>query len=265
MSPYVSELLTKLRSAEWMADTGIPLFATLLGLAITGLFVYWQLGSDRKLRRADHKRGAARGLGFALKRSGEKLSKLGRNDSPWGSPVWSDGAAIDDAVAEAAIVLPESDLAAIPHLVEAISDAWLACRNEGHKQDPDLAFHAEAVRRMLEPYAAWMLTTGKSLMAWDGFEAVPIRSSTDDVVSSALEGIEHEQRQQRFATTRSIYKMKLDRVSGKSGVVALTKRAGTTLNESLSSTKVHPVPLEQGEPGGGESQESRSAGAAGGA
>jgi len=169
------------------------------------------------LRRADHNREAARPLGYLLKKTGESLEKLNAPELNWHEPRWTDEVPVMEAVAEASIHLRESELSRISDLCESISDIWLACWQRAWDKNPDISKHISSVRKNLGPYARCLGDSGKALLAWEGYDPMPIAESVDPAVAEALGGIPRELRQVRFATARDAY------VAGLGGILLSKK------------------------------------------
>jgi hypothetical protein len=264
VNAYIRDMGTAIADPQWMADTGIPLLVTLGGLGLAYVFVRRQLNSDREffrlqqeadresfrrqqdsdrdlfrlqqesdrqLRRADHKREAAMVLGNALVESIANIKKFSPSDIVWRSPVWVAKAMLDDAIAQAAVLLPKLELSRISNLVEAISDGWQACWSQGSRDNPDMAYHTAAARSVVEPYTHSLTVIGESLLAWDGEGPMPVAPGIEDPVQSALDGVDHQQRNDRYKEVRSAYLAQVDRISGKAGVLSLAKASGIRLHD----------------------------------
>lgn len=151
MCDYWNDVWALVVSAEWMANTGLPLLSTVLGLVIAYWFVRKQLRSDRALRHADHKREAATRLGSALIQTSRRLKATGTDSPWWQAPSWSDSAHISEAIGEARGILPNELLDSLHGVASAIEDMWLACYVSAKAHKPDARFHAIAMQRVLAP------------------------------------------------------------------------------------------------------------------
>lgn len=169
----LSNVFARLATAEWMADTGIPLFATLTGLFIAYLFVRQQFKNDRRLRRADHRLAAARRLGEVLMRVSptgqwELFQSAFERDAFWG-----DHETVVLAVSEASILLPREDLVDISALAETTEALWAVCYRRGMDANTNRRSHAFACGQMFGKYGKAMAAYGESLLGWDGLGKLP--------------------------------------------------------------------------------------------
>ena len=66
MGDYLSGLWHVLAKPDWLANTGVPILATFIGLYVAYGFLKRQLASDERLRRGDQRREIAARLGREL-------------------------------------------------------------------------------------------------------------------------------------------------------------------------------------------------------
>jgi hypothetical protein len=74
-----------------------------------------------------------------------------------------------------------------------------------------MAYHTAAARSVLEPYTHSLTAIGESLLAWDGEGTMPVASGIEDPVQSALDGVDHQERNARYKEVRRAYLAQLDR------------------------------------------------------
>ncbi|WP_133055994.1 MULTISPECIES: hypothetical protein [Mycolicibacter] len=159
-----------LKTAEWFANTGIPLMATLVGLMVAFLFLRQQLRSDRELRRADHRRDAAGELGEVLIKSGTQLAKSQPFDAFWLSAHWPQYEVINDVIRVAAPILPPGSIGSVRALVDLVAEIW-ALAHIGS------VFNSrngrELVQSVLGAHPTTLIVLGERLLAWSGEGPMP--------------------------------------------------------------------------------------------
>ncbi|GAA2168435.1 hypothetical protein GCM10009826_47610 [Humibacillus xanthopallidus] len=171
----MSEVWSAMASAAWVANTGVPLLATVAGLAVAVILVRRQLGSDRQLRLADRRQEAAARLGVSLSQALLKLRQTPKEDKWWENPSWPDEQNIRLEVGEASILLSDSRLAEVASLVDDLSAAWQVSLVTAHRMTPhpDIASHKAGVLRAVEPYSSALEHMSISLRVWDGMDSMP--------------------------------------------------------------------------------------------
>lgn len=175
-SEYLPELWQDLVQPQWLADTGIPLLATLGGLYLAYRFLKRQLQSDRDLRAADRRSEAARRLGIAIGERAREAMCL-----PYESPDYLEALPhldLWDELGEAALYLPgEKDfLDKVGNLVRDMVWAWQAGYHAHLKlatTPPERWWHGEAMYLTFEPYVMALEAAGETLRAWNGQGHLP--------------------------------------------------------------------------------------------
>jgi hypothetical protein len=159
---------------EWVANTGLPLLVTLLGLLAAYTFLRRQLRSDRALRRADRRQEAALKLGAEIAEALARFQSDAR-DPFWQQMNWVDGRPLTQARAEALLSLDDTSLPELTSLIHDMECAWTACVVAARRQNPtpDLALHRHAVQGVTMPYREAMLSQSISMRMWDGIGTVP--------------------------------------------------------------------------------------------
>lgn len=166
---YALELWHRLQSPQWMADSGLPLLATLLGFVAAYLFLKRQLKSDRALRRADRRQNAALALGTSIAEVLHRFD-LGPTEPFWQMSSWEDGRVLSREKFNALLSLDDTVLSELTYLINDLECAWLACTVASRRQNPrpDLALHKGDVMRVTEPYREALLAESVALRMWDG-------------------------------------------------------------------------------------------------
>lgn len=168
MKDYSSGVWDVIATPAWMATTGLPLLVTLLGLVVGYLLFRRQMVSDKRLRRADHRREAARGLSSALTRAAWCLQRTSTDDAWWTRDLWADESGLRDALSLATRELPGELTRPVERLVSSASETWRACITRAVRRNPDARFHATAMRDSLAPFVSAIEAAAVSLAAWDG-------------------------------------------------------------------------------------------------
>ena len=174
LSVYFKKFLSVLKSPEWLANTGLPLLVTLVGLVAAAIFLRTQLKSDRNLRTADRRQQAGLVLGFALSTAVERF-ELPASDSFWTHNRWPDHEELEKAILEMRLALAGKELPELARLVEDVDKVWMACmfgaiRAEPH---PDTAYHRHAVQVSLRPFLSPLSEYSIDLRIWNGLGKYP--------------------------------------------------------------------------------------------
>lgn len=157
-----------------MANTGVPLLATLLGLLAAYIFLRRQLKSDHVLRTADRWQDASLTLGTTIARALEHF-ELPATDPFWAEPSWPDREKLMRARADALLLLAPAELAELNKLIHDVEAAWMCCLIGARRRDPhpDKAKHRHAVERTLLPYLQALKKQSVMLRSWEGLGPVP--------------------------------------------------------------------------------------------
>jgi hypothetical protein len=154
-----------------MADTGLPLMATVGGLLVAYLFLRRQLQNDRTLRRADIRRADALPVGDAMLMAAVKFESAEAGDPYWSEEHWPGAPAVLEAGRRARLAVPE--LFDGLGLVTVVISCWAACYGGALEENPPLVAHHAAVAEILGPLISVMRATGLGLISWDGEGPVP--------------------------------------------------------------------------------------------
>ncbi|WP_431236069.1 hypothetical protein ACQ856_30285 (plasmid) [Mycolicibacterium psychrotolerans] len=174
MGGYLEKVWNLLTRPEWMVDTGIPLLATLAGLAIALLVVRRQLIHDRELRIFDQRREAAVKYGRDLIEARDAFYNRDVKDSFWRSPSWEYSQLLRSGFYRGLkLHLSEAQTEDFFLVLSSIDAVWYVCHNQAAARNPDLVCHQSALLRCLSDYVAGLDKAGQTLMAWDGRSQLP--------------------------------------------------------------------------------------------
>lgn len=171
---YLEKLWSSLATPEWMANTGVPLLATLLGLVVGYTFLRRQLNSDHVLRKADRWQNASLTLGTTIAQALEHF-ELPAADPFWAQLRWPDHDNLKRARADALLALAPAELPELGKLIHDIEAVWMCCFIGARNRTPypDKALHRHAVKRTLRPYLEALKEQSVLLRKWEGLGPVP--------------------------------------------------------------------------------------------
>lgn len=176
------QLGCRLTSADWAADVGLPLAATLIGLAVALILVRRQLRSDIALRRAERRTRATDPLADELIAAGRNLSifTIGAEDPFWSSPKWRDGHVVIGAYNSARdLMRPDGDLSDVLQAALRAHRAWELSRNFANETDLPAASVRICQVKLLGDYARELGDMGTALRRWDGLLPVPFSTGEE--------------------------------------------------------------------------------------
>lgn len=168
MGDYLSGLWHVLAKPDWLANTGVPILATFIGLYVAYGFLKRQLASDERLRRGDQRREIAARLGRELVAVASEMNGWMWWDEIWQRACWPRYDALKALTKEARLLLPEEAIGDFRNILSSINYVFVRCANEGRARGADLNFHVLAVKRILVPYSNTLTWAGNDLIAWDG-------------------------------------------------------------------------------------------------
>lgn len=170
-----------------MADTGIPLLATLAGFLVAYLFFRHQIRTDRALRRADHRREASTALGAALVKASEMHATCEQDALEWASQTWSMEAEIFQAISRAWVLFPDDEIEPLWDFTASISRLWKQLHSVALKTGTDISVHAHAfgMSSVIQPLILDLRLTASDLLRWDGEGALPGPRSFERAVQLA--------------------------------------------------------------------------------
>lgn len=170
------EIWSEIATPKWMANIGIPLIATLLGLAFGYFFLRHQIKSDLRLRHADRREQASLALGLSIAKVLEHF-KLPPTDSFWAHDAWPDRDTLIRDRDNALLVLTKTELSEVSKLIHDLDNGWMACLVGAHhlEETPDKAMHKHAMIRALKPYLESFKEQSELLRGWDGRGMVPVK------------------------------------------------------------------------------------------
>jgi hypothetical protein len=171
---YLEKLWSSIIAPEWMANTGVPLLVTLLGLFVGYMFLRRQLKSDHVLRTADRWQNASLTLGTTIAQALERF-ELPASDPFWAESSWPDKGNLMRARADALLSLAPAELPELGKLIRDVDSVWMCCLSRARRLDspPDKAIHRHAVRQTLRPYLEALKTQSVLLRKWEGLGPVP--------------------------------------------------------------------------------------------
>lgn len=171
---YLEKLWSSIITPEWMANTGLPLLVTLLGLVVGYIFLRRQLKNDHVLRTADRWQNATLTLGTTIAHVLERF-ELPATDSFWANYAWPDREKLMRARADALLLLAPAELTELSKLIHDVESAWSACLISAGRRNPppDKALHRNAVKRTLQPYLEALKKQSEMLRSWEGLGPVP--------------------------------------------------------------------------------------------
>lgn len=171
---WLNEVWSTIATPQWMANTGLPLFATLLGVAFGFFFLRYQLKNDLVLRNADRLEDASLTLGTSITKALEHF-ELPAKDPFWANGAWPDREVLKRAREDALLLLAPAELTELDKLIQDITSCWAACLIGARRvnETPDKAIHRHAMKRVLQPYIECLKDQSELLRAWDGRKSVP--------------------------------------------------------------------------------------------
>lgn len=174
------ELGRRLSSAEWFADTGLPLAVTLIGLAVAVYLVRRQLRSDIALRKAERRTRATDPLADQLIESGRNLliSRMGGPDPFWESTDWQEGHIVIGAYNSARdLIRPDGDLNQVLTAALRTHRAWVKSKDLADEIPEARLRHAQV--SLMGEYGSELHEMGTTLRRWDGLLPVPFSEQSD--------------------------------------------------------------------------------------
>ena len=221
---YFKKILSVLESPEWLANTGLPLLVTLIGLGAAYTFLRRQLKSDLNLRTADRLQQAASALGFALYTAVEHF-ELPASDPFWKHNRWPDHEEVEKAVLEARLSLAGKELPELARLVADVDAVWMACMFGAIRAEPppDTAFHRHAVQVSLRPFLKPLSEYSTALRMWDGLGGIPDARTPPGLLHAPTSDLNDWAK-----ARRTEYE---DRLNGRDGI-SLVKSSGQRLWEA---------------------------------
>jgi hypothetical protein len=176
-------LFAEVATAKWLADVGIPLFATLaaLGLAYYGL--RRQMKHDRELAAAERRSHAASAFAAAIRELTGELRDRGDSDPYWQTSDWAGSTSLFRAIGSATVVLgDEVAIAGAESCCCEIMSIWGYCADthrklqlNGYDPDIDMSDHVQVLREAISPAVAHLESLVPLWARWDGFGAMPAR------------------------------------------------------------------------------------------
>lgn len=179
-SGYWDGVGCSLRQAEWLANVGIPLAATIAGLAVAYALVRHQIRHDRTLRDADRKASAVNEFGRDILRLFEHFEARRLSDPFWTEESWPGSIPMYEAHARVGVALSNAD--AFEELERAgrdLSRAWRACQVRRRRLEKNgivpsrPSTYGVAMDSALSSIWQPMIDAGKKLVVWDGLSALP--------------------------------------------------------------------------------------------
>lgn len=174
------ELGRQLSSAEWFADTGLPLAVTLIGLAVAVYLVRRQLRSDIALRKAERRTRATDPLADQLIESGQNLLtfRMGGPDPFWDSTDWREGHVVIGAYNSARdLIRPDGDLNEVLTAAMRTHLAWVRSKDLADEIPESRLRHAQVT--LMGEYGSELREIGTTLRRWDGLLPVPFSKESD--------------------------------------------------------------------------------------
>lgn len=125
---YLSRVGCEMQHPAWASDVGLPMIATILGLAIAVVLVRSQISSDRRLRHADRVSPEVATFGWEVITAVDRPNETAGSDSYWDEPSWDGHVAIRRAREKLAVTLAQPNVfEEVVRRSEDISAAWNAC------------------------------------------------------------------------------------------------------------------------------------------
>lgn len=220
---YWGQVVCRMGQASWLADVGLPVIATILGLVVALLLLRQQLSHDVELRRAERReavvwRFADECIDLASRMMDRQLPL-----DYWLAERWPEWHRLHYAAKQVEWHLGEGP--AFEEIAEGgtdITHAWGACRDRREElvtqgEAIDARAHMEALWAVTQGLAGEVLVAGRELLSYDGTKPLPTfrpwrgKHLPDDESERATWRKQHADRYERAVRTE------MARRSAKSG------------------------------------------------
>jgi hypothetical protein len=176
---YWSRVRCELEQPAWLSDVGIPMVATLIGLALAVLLVRSQIANDRRLRHADRLSPSVAEFGRVVLDAVDKAWNTKGDDPYWDAAEWDGHLKIYRAQGRLAVTFAQPDVCnEVVRGSRDVAAAWTACvlrRRELEERGVKLSTVAAGLGIDAACTPLWndLRNAAEVLTRWDGLERLP--------------------------------------------------------------------------------------------